>query len=92
MSGLFVALAPVFLAILAGIYISFGSIGLTTVLSADTVTTALRASGWSVTQSDIGYVAKESVDLPPEARKEVEEFLEALDDNDDVHRIYAALK
>jgi len=58
----------------------------------DAVTKALRAAGWSVTTSELGYVAKENVDLPPEKRKEVEDFLEALDDHDDVHRIYAALK
>ena len=58
----------------------------------DTVTSALRAAGWSVTTSEIGYVAKDPVDLAPEKRREVEEFLEALDDHDDVHRIYTALK
>ena len=58
----------------------------------DTVTAALRAAGWTVTASDIGYVAKESADLAPQARKEVEDFLERIDDHDDVHRIYAALR
>jgi YebC/PmpR family DNA-binding regulatory protein len=58
----------------------------------DTVTAALRASGWHVSSSEIGYVAKEPMDLPPEHRHEVEEFLAALDDHDDVHRIYTALK
>jgi YebC/PmpR family DNA-binding regulatory protein len=58
----------------------------------DAVTSALRAAGWVVTTSEIGYVAKESMDLPPEKRKEVEDFLEALDDHDDVHRIYTALR
>ena len=58
----------------------------------DAVTKALRAAGWSVTTSEIGYVAKEALDLPPEQRAEVEEFLAALDDNDDVHRIYTALR
>ncbi len=58
----------------------------------DAVTTSLRAAGWSVTTSELGYVPKEAVDLAPDARKEVEDFLEALDDHDDVHRIYAALK
>ena len=57
----------------------------------DAVTKALREAGWSVTSSDIGYRAKEPMDLPPEQRTEVETFLTALDDNDDVHRIYAAL-
>jgi hypothetical protein len=32
------------------------------------------------------------MDLPPDQRKEVEDFLSAIDDHDDVHRIYAALR
>ncbi len=58
----------------------------------DSVTSALRGAGWTVTTSEIGYVPKESMDLTPEVRKEVEDFLEALDDHDDVHRIYTALR
>ena len=58
----------------------------------DTVTKALRQAGWSVTASEMGYVPKETLDLPAGQRQEVEAFLEALDDNDDVHRIYAALR
>ncbi len=58
----------------------------------DSVTKALVQSGWTVTTSEMGYVPKDPVDLPEEARREVEEFLEALDDYDDVHRIYAALR
>jgi YebC/PmpR family DNA-binding regulatory protein len=58
----------------------------------DTVTAALRAGGWTVTTSELGYVAKDPVDLAPEQRAEVEGFLEAIDDHEDVHRIYAALR
>jgi YebC/PmpR family DNA-binding regulatory protein len=58
----------------------------------DTVTKALRLAGWSVTASELGYVAKERMDLAPEPRAQVEAFLEALDDHDDVHRIYTALR
>jgi YebC/PmpR family DNA-binding regulatory protein len=58
----------------------------------DAVTKALREAGWSVTTSEIGWVAKEPMDLPPEQRRDVEAFLEAIDDHDDVHRIYAALR
>jgi YebC/PmpR family DNA-binding regulatory protein len=58
----------------------------------DAVTTALRAAGWSVTTSELGYVAKDPVDPPAEHRKEIEEFLERIDDHDDVHRVYVALK
>ncbi len=58
----------------------------------DTVTKALRESGWSVSAAELGYVAKEPIDLPSEQRIEVEAFLEAMDDHDDVHRIYTALR
>jgi YebC/PmpR family DNA-binding regulatory protein len=58
----------------------------------DAVTKALRHAGWSVTASEVGYVAKDALDLPAEQRAEVEAFLAALDDHDDVHRIYTALK
>lgn len=58
----------------------------------DAVTKSLREAGWSVTASEMGHVPKDPVDLPADQRKEVEEFLEAIDDQDDVHRIYAALR
>jgi YebC/PmpR family DNA-binding regulatory protein len=58
----------------------------------DAVTKSLREAGWSVTASEMGYIAKDPVDLPAAQRKEVEEFLEAIDDQDDVHRIYTALR
>lgn len=58
----------------------------------DTVTKTLRVGGWSVTLSEMGYAPKEHMELPEEQRAEVAEFLEALDDNDDVHRIYTALR
>ncbi len=57
----------------------------------DAVTKALRAAGWTVTTSEMGYIPKETVSLSPDERREVEEFLEAIDDHDDVHRIYTAL-
>jgi len=58
----------------------------------DVVTKALQHAGWTVTVSELGYVAKQDVDLPPAQRTEVEAFLAALDDHDDVHRIYTALR
>jgi YebC/PmpR family DNA-binding regulatory protein len=58
----------------------------------DAVTKSLRDAGWSVTTSEMGYIAKDPVDPPAAQRKEIEEFLEAIDDQDDVHRIYTALK
>jgi YebC/PmpR family DNA-binding regulatory protein len=58
----------------------------------DAVTKSLRQAGWSVTTSELGYVPKDPMDLPPEQRADVEAFLEALDDHDDVHRLYAAIR
>jgi YebC/PmpR family DNA-binding regulatory protein len=56
----------------------------------DTVTSALRKSGWSVTQAEMGYRAKEKTALTPEKKASLEAFLETLDDHDDTHRVYSA--
>jgi len=58
----------------------------------DLVTKALQKAGWSVTVAELGYVAKEFAEVTPEQRAEVVAFLQALDDHDDVHRVYAALR
>ena len=57
-----------------------------------TVSQWLAKNGWSVVTSELGYVAKNFPDLTDEQRAEVGEFLTALDDNDDVHRVWAALR
>lgn len=56
----------------------------------DAVTNALRGAGWTVSQSEMGYRAKEKAALSPELRLAHEEFLERIDDHDDCHRIYTA--
>ncbi|MEW6057712.1 MAG: YebC/PmpR family DNA-binding transcriptional regulator [Bdellovibrionota bacterium] len=58
----------------------------------DVVSKFLVSSQWTVTTSELSYVAKNNAELSEEQKKEVSEFLGAIDDNDDVHRIYAALK
>ncbi len=65
---------------------------LTAIKDLDSVSKALKAAGWTVTASEIRYVAKNFTDVSEAARKEVVEFLNALDDHDDVHHVYAALK
>src|SRR5580692_1945043 len=65
---------------------------LTEIKDLDHVSKALKAAGWNVTASEIRYVAKNFTDVSDANRKEVMSFLEALDDHDDVHRVYAALK
>ena len=52
----------------------------------------MKAAGWNVIATEIRYVAKNSTELNEAARREVADFLNALDDHDDVHRVYVALK
>jgi len=56
----------------------------------DLVASALRESGWSVTTAEMGYRPKERAQLAPEDQQSLENFLEAIDDHDDSHRIYSA--
>ncbi|MFN5560696.1 MAG: YebC/PmpR family DNA-binding transcriptional regulator [Opitutaceae bacterium] len=57
-----------------------------------TVSSWLKQHGWSVVTSEIGYVAKSFPELDDAARGEVGEFLQALEDHDDVQRVWAAVK
>jgi YebC/PmpR family DNA-binding regulatory protein len=52
----------------------------------------LSQNGWSVVTSDLGYVPKQFTELNDAQRAEVGEFLQTLDDHDDVHRVWAAVK
>jgi transcriptional/translational regulatory protein YebC/TACO1 len=52
----------------------------------------LTQNGWKVITSEIGYIAKSFPELNEQQRSEVGEFLQALDDHDDVHRVWAALR
>ena len=65
---------------------------LTEIKDLDPVSKALKAAGWTVIASEIRYLAKNFTELSEPARKEVTEFLNTLDDHDDVHRVYAALR
>jgi YebC/PmpR family DNA-binding regulatory protein len=56
------------------------------------VTTWLKSNGWSVVTSEIGYVAKNFPTLTDEQRAEAGEFLQALEEHDDVHRVWTAIK
>ncbi len=57
-----------------------------------TVSTWLTQNGWSVVTAEIGYVAKMFPDLDDDQRAEVGEFLQALEDHDDVQRVWAAVR
>src|SRR6185503_5161099 len=52
----------------------------------------LKQHGWTVVTSEPGYLPKSYPDLTPEQRAEVGEFLQALDDHDDVSRVWAAVR
>ena len=51
----------------------------------------LSQNGWTVVTSETGHVAKKRLELTEAQRVEVGEFLQALDDHDDVHRVWAAI-
>jgi YebC/PmpR family DNA-binding regulatory protein len=52
----------------------------------------LSQNGWSVVTSELGYAAKNFPTLSDVQRAEVGEFLQRIEDHDDVHRVWAALK
>jgi YebC/PmpR family DNA-binding regulatory protein len=57
----------------------------------DLVGRALTARGWSVSAASLVWIAKNPVALDGEARGEVETFLAALDEDDDVQHLYVGL-
>lgn len=56
------------------------------------VSTWLKKAGWSIGAAEMRFIAKTPVDLSEADRTQVVAFLHELDDHDDVHRVYAALK
>ena len=65
---------------------------LTEIRDLDSVSKALKAAGWNVIAAEIRYLPKNFPEISDASRKEVVEFLNALDDHDDVHRVYVAMK
>ena len=57
-----------------------------------TVSKWLAQNGWKVVTSEIGFVPKNYPALTETQRAEVGEFLQTLEDHDDVHRVWAAFK
>ena len=58
----------------------------------DEVAKYLIANKWAITTSELSYIAKNPIEVTDEERKQVSEFLNAIDEHDDVHRIYTAMK
>jgi YebC/PmpR family DNA-binding regulatory protein len=57
----------------------------------DAVGRALAGRGWTLTSQKLVWVAKNPVSLADEQRAEVESFLAAIDEDDDVQAIYPGL-
>ena len=57
----------------------------------DAVGRALAERGWTVTSQELVWQAKNPVALDADKLSEVEAFLAAIDDDDDVRAVYAAL-
>jgi YebC/PmpR family DNA-binding regulatory protein len=57
----------------------------------DAVTRALPAHGFTVQSAQLGYRPRNPVTLGAVERAEVEAFLEAIDEDDDVQNVYAGL-
>ena len=60
--------------------------------SVHTVSKWLSQNGWTVITSEMGYVPKSFPELTDQQKVEVGEFLQELDNHDDVHRVWAAIK
>jgi YebC/PmpR family DNA-binding regulatory protein len=52
----------------------------------------LGQNGWTIVTSELGYIAKNFPELSDDDRTQVGEFLQLLEDHDDVHRVWAAVR
>ena len=57
----------------------------------DSIRSALQGRGWEVTVAELSYKPKDITAISDEQKKEVYELLEALEDNDDSHRVHATI-
>ena len=64
---------------------------ITDITDLDAVCRALPAQGYTVISAQLGYRPKNPVTLNAAERAEVEEFLEAIDADDDVQNVYVGL-
>ncbi|MGZ3686684.1 MAG: YebC/PmpR family DNA-binding transcriptional regulator [Bdellovibrionota bacterium] len=58
----------------------------------DSVSKSLTQMGWTVTLSELSFIAKTYAEVDDAQKREVAEFLNAIDEHDDVHRVYAAMR
>lgn len=60
--------------------------------SVHSVSKWLSQNGWTVVTSELGYVPKQFPELTDAQKADAGGFLQELEDHDDVHRVWAALK
>lgn len=58
----------------------------------DSIRTGLVGRGFEVTVAELSYKAKEHTQISDSQKKEVFELLEALEDNEDSHRVHATVE
>ncbi|MBX2986435.1 MAG: YebC/PmpR family DNA-binding transcriptional regulator [Bdellovibrionaceae bacterium] len=63
----------------------------TAVEAMNDVRAALEKRGWKITTCELSYKANNLTELSEEQMKDVEEFLNALDEMDDTHRVHATI-
>ena len=68
-----------------------GSHFFTEAMDLDAVSRALSAAGWHVTSAKLGWRPNNPVTLDEEKLADVESFLQAIDEDDDVQNIYPGL-
>ena len=57
----------------------------------DVIRNTLMERGWEITVAELSYRPKNITKLNEEQKVEVHKFLEALEDNEDSHRVYATI-
>lgn len=57
----------------------------------DAIRSVLTERGWEITAAELSYKPKDSPKLSEEQKVEVYDLLEALEENDDSHRIHASI-
>jgi YebC/PmpR family DNA-binding regulatory protein len=58
----------------------------------DSLQKSLKDRGWTIKTAELSYKNKNKTDLSEDQRKEVIEFLDALDDNEDIAKIHTTLE
>jgi len=58
----------------------------------DMIQKGLAGRGWTIKTAEMTYKSKNKTDVSPEQLKEVYEFLDALDDNEDVSKLHTTLE